>query len=188
MRALRVAAHAAGPAHARRSTPARRRPLGPRLAEAGGPGPRCHVREFRPPGRADAGLSAAFAGCVETGGGLLLVLGLLTPVAAALVTVVMLGAGWFAGHWFGGVTGDDGWELVGVIIAGVLSLAATGPVASASTTSWPGAGSASPRPSDPGGGRTGGVSGFNCGMSDDAVPVAALFGMAARRGAGGEGR
>jgi putative oxidoreductase len=73
------------------------------------------------------GLSAAFAGCVETGGGLLLVLGLLTPVAAALVTVVMLGAGWFAGHWFGGVTGDDGWELVGVIIAGVLSLAASGP-------------------------------------------------------------
>jgi putative oxidoreductase len=39
----------------------------------------------------------------------------------------MLGAGWFAGHWFGGVTGDDGWELVGVIIAGVLSLAASGP-------------------------------------------------------------
>jgi putative oxidoreductase len=73
------------------------------------------------------GLSAAFAGCVETGGGLLLVLGLLTPVAAALVTVVMLGAGYFAGHWFGGVTGDDGWELVGVIIAGVLLLAAAGP-------------------------------------------------------------
>ena len=39
------------------------------------------------------GLSATFAGCVETGGGLLLVLGLLTPVAAALVTLVMLGAG-----------------------------------------------------------------------------------------------
>jgi putative oxidoreductase len=73
------------------------------------------------------GLSATFAGCVETGGGLLLIAGLLTPVAAALVTFVMLGAGWFAGHWFGGVTGDDGWELVGVIIAGVLLLAATGP-------------------------------------------------------------
>jgi putative oxidoreductase len=73
------------------------------------------------------GLSATFAGCVETGGGLLLIAGLLTPVAAALVTFVMLGAGWFAGHWFGGVTGDDGWELVGVIIAGVLLLAAAGP-------------------------------------------------------------
>jgi putative oxidoreductase len=73
------------------------------------------------------GLSATFAGCVETGGGILLLLGFLMPVIAALVTCVMLGAGWFAGHWFGGVTGDDGWELIGVIIAGVLLLAATGP-------------------------------------------------------------
>jgi putative oxidoreductase len=73
------------------------------------------------------GLSATFAGCVETGGGILLVLGFLMPVVAAFVTCVMLGAGWFAGHWFGGVTGDDGWELIGVIIAGVLLLAATGP-------------------------------------------------------------
>jgi putative oxidoreductase len=73
------------------------------------------------------GLSATFAGCVETGGGILLLLGFLMPVVAAFVTCVMLGAGWFAGHWFGGVTGDDGWELIGVIIAGVLLLAATGP-------------------------------------------------------------
>jgi putative oxidoreductase len=73
------------------------------------------------------GLSATFAGCVETGGGILLLLGFLMPVVAAFVTCVMLGAGWFAGHWFGGVTGDDGWELVGVIIAGVLALAASGP-------------------------------------------------------------
>jgi putative oxidoreductase len=73
------------------------------------------------------GLSATFAACVESGGGLLLVAGLLTPVAAALVAFVMVGAGWFAGHWFAGITGDGGWELVGVIIAGVLVLAATGP-------------------------------------------------------------
>ena len=39
----------------------------------------------------------------------------------------MLGAGWFAGHWFGGVVGKGGWELVGVIMAGALLLAATGP-------------------------------------------------------------
>jgi len=73
------------------------------------------------------GASATFAACVETFGGLLLVAGLLTPVVGALVAFVMLGAGWFAGHWFGGITGDDGWELVGVIMAGALMLAATGP-------------------------------------------------------------
>ncbi len=73
------------------------------------------------------GLSAAFAASVESGGGLMLAAGLLTPVAGALVAFVMLGAGWFAGHWFGGVIGDGGWELVGVIAAGALLLAATGP-------------------------------------------------------------
>ena len=73
------------------------------------------------------GLSAAFAASVETGGGLLLLAGLLTPVAGVLVAAVMLGAGWFAGHWFGGVVGKGGWELVGVIMAAALLLAATGP-------------------------------------------------------------
>ena len=73
------------------------------------------------------GLSATFAACVETGGGFLLLAGLLTPVAATLVALVMLGAGWFAGHWFAGVTGRGGWELVGVIIAVALLLAAMGP-------------------------------------------------------------
>jgi putative oxidoreductase len=73
------------------------------------------------------GLSAAFAACVETGGGFLLLAGLLTPVAAALVAFVMLGAGWFAGHWFAGVIGRGGWEMVRVITAGALLLAATGP-------------------------------------------------------------
>jgi putative oxidoreductase len=72
-------------------------------------------------------LSAGFAASVETGGGLLLVAGLLTPVAAVLVALVMLGAGWFAGDWFGGVIGSGGWELVGVIMAGALLLAASGP-------------------------------------------------------------
>jgi putative oxidoreductase len=72
-------------------------------------------------------LSAGFAASVETGGGLLIVLGLLTPVAGVLVSLLMLGAGYFAGDWFGGVTGSGGWELVGVIIAGALLLAASGP-------------------------------------------------------------
>ncbi|HEY0815160.1 MAG TPA: DoxX family protein [Pseudonocardia sp.] len=72
-------------------------------------------------------LSAGFAGCVETGGGLLFVAGLLTPIAGVLVTFLMLSAGWFAGDWFGGVTGPGGWELVGVIMAGALLLAAAGP-------------------------------------------------------------
>lgn len=72
-------------------------------------------------------LSAAFAASVETGGGLLLLVGLLTPIAGVLVAFLMLNAGWFAGDWFGGVTGSGGWELVGVIMAGALLLAASGP-------------------------------------------------------------
>lgn len=72
-------------------------------------------------------LSAGFAASIETGGGLLFVAGLLTPIAGVLVSFLMLCAGWFAGDWFGGVTGSGGWELVGVIIAGALLLAAAGP-------------------------------------------------------------
>jgi putative oxidoreductase len=72
-------------------------------------------------------LSAGFAAGIETGGGLLVVAGLLTPIAGVLISFLMLSAGWFAGDWFGGVIGSGGWELVGVIIAGALLLAAAGP-------------------------------------------------------------
>jgi putative oxidoreductase len=72
-------------------------------------------------------LSAGFAASIETGGGLLFLAGLLTPIAGVVVSLLMLCAGWFAGDWFGGVIGSGGWELVGVIIAGALMLAAAGP-------------------------------------------------------------
>jgi putative oxidoreductase len=72
-------------------------------------------------------LSAGFAASIESGGGLLFVAGLLTPIAGVVVSLLMVCAGYFAGDWFGGITGSGGWELVGVIIAGALLLAAAGP-------------------------------------------------------------
>ena len=72
-------------------------------------------------------LSAGFAASIETAGGLLFVVGLLTPIAGVVVSCLMVCAGHFAGDWSGGVIGSGGWELVGVIIAGALMLAAAGP-------------------------------------------------------------
>jgi putative oxidoreductase len=58
----------------------------------------------------------------------LILAGLATPIVAVLVTLNMIGAGLFAGHWTGGVfVAKGGWELVGVIIAGALLLLAFGP-------------------------------------------------------------
>lgn len=74
------------------------------------------------------GVAAAFATAVEFGGGVLILVGLATPYVAVLVTLNMIGAGLFAGHWTGGVfVAKGGWELVGVIIAGALLLLAFGP-------------------------------------------------------------
>ena len=75
-----------------------------------------------------AGAAAVFATAVEFGGGVLILAGLATPVVAVLVTLNMIGAGLFAGHWTGGVfVAKGGWELVGVITAGALLLLAFGP-------------------------------------------------------------
>lgn len=70
--------------------------------------------------------SAAFAIGVEIVGGALLVVGLLTRLVGLLVVADMAGAFWFA-HRDGGVfVSGGGWELVAVIGALGLALAASG--------------------------------------------------------------
>lgn len=71
-------------------------------------------------------LSAWFAGLVELVGGVMLILGALTPLVGILVALNMAGAFWFV-HKSGGVfVADGGWELVGVIAAAALALAGAG--------------------------------------------------------------
>lgn len=71
--------------------------------------------------------SALIAIVVELGGGLLLVAGAATT-AAGLAAVAMMAGAWFFAHLTPTVfVSDGGWELVGVIAAGALLLAATGP-------------------------------------------------------------
>lgn len=75
-----------------------------------------------------AAAAAVFATAVEFGGGVLILLGLATPIVGVLVTLNMIGAGLFAGHFTGGVfVSKGGWELVGLIIMGALLLLAFGP-------------------------------------------------------------
>ncbi|MFC5729426.1 MULTISPECIES: DoxX family protein [Nocardioides] len=71
--------------------------------------------------------AAVFAAVVELAGGTLLLVGLLTPVAAALVVLDMLGAFWFAHRSAGVFVADGGWELVAVIAALAVAVAAAGP-------------------------------------------------------------
>lgn len=74
-----------------------------------------------------APLAAAwFATVVELGGGVLLLLGLLTPLAGLLVALDMTGAWWFAHREAGVFAAEGGWELVAVIGAGALVVAALG--------------------------------------------------------------
>lgn len=71
-------------------------------------------------------VSAAFVTVVEFVGGALLLLGALTPVVVGLHLVVMVGAAAFV-HVSNGIFAQDGgWELVGVIAACELALAAAG--------------------------------------------------------------
>ncbi|PVG81642.1 hypothetical protein DDE18_16730 [Nocardioides gansuensis] len=73
-----------------------------------------------------AGAAAAFAATVELGGGILLILGLLTPVAAVLLALNMLGAWWFVHRSSGIFVAEGGWELVAVLAAAVLVIGAVG--------------------------------------------------------------
>ncbi|MBP3088500.1 DoxX family protein [Corynebacterium sp. sy017] len=71
-------------------------------------------------------LSALAAASIELGGGILLILGLLTPIAGVLVFLVMLGAAILVHLENGIMAADGGWELVGAIGVAALALAAAG--------------------------------------------------------------
>lgn len=83
-------------------------------------------------GFADMGIpapqaAALFAIVAEVGGGVLLALGALTPLAGVLVAAQMAGAFWFAHRGLEPLVTEGGWELVAVIGALALVLAVTGP-------------------------------------------------------------
>jgi putative oxidoreductase len=71
-------------------------------------------------------LSACYAAVAEVGGGLLLLLGLATSVAAILVALDMLGALLFVHIGNGVFVSKGGWELVGLIAVVALLIAAVG--------------------------------------------------------------
>jgi putative oxidoreductase len=72
-------------------------------------------------------VSASFVTVVEFVAGALLIAGALTPVACGLMLVIMVGAAVFVHIPKGIFIADGGWELVGVIGAGLIALAAVGP-------------------------------------------------------------
>src|SRR5689334_6866621 len=74
------------------------------------------------PGR----LQATAAGVAEFAGGLLLVLGLLTPLAATMIVAVMAVAIMTAHAGKGPWVTEGGWEYNVVLIAGALALAGAG--------------------------------------------------------------
>jgi putative oxidoreductase len=73
-----------------------------------------------------APVAAGYAGLVELIGGALLVVGAATAVVAVLVLLDMIGAALFVHLPHGVFVGNGGWELVGVIGALALVLAAAG--------------------------------------------------------------
>jgi putative oxidoreductase len=73
-----------------------------------------------------APVSAAYAGIVELVGGALLLIGAATAVVGVLVVLDMLGAALIVHVGNGVMVTDGGWELVGVIGAAALALAAVG--------------------------------------------------------------
>lgn len=72
-------------------------------------------------------VSASFVTVVEFAGSALLMLGALTPLVSACNLIIMGGAALFVHGKNGIFISDGGWELVGVIGAGFLLLAAVGP-------------------------------------------------------------
>lgn len=64
---------------------------------------------------------------IEGVGGILLILGLLTPVVAVLVVVVMIGAFFFVHIGSGVYVTNNGWELVAVIGLAVVVYGLVGP-------------------------------------------------------------
>ena len=93
----------------------------------GGGGPRGTAGMFEKLGFRQPLTMAVLAGLAELGGGLLLALGLLTPLGAFALVVVMLMAiatvHWEKGFW----STAGGYEFNLAIIAAALAVAATGP-------------------------------------------------------------
>lgn len=71
--------------------------------------------------------AAVITMAVEIGGGMLLILGLLTPIAGVLAAVVLAGAVVFAHLSNGLFAADGGWELAAGLGVGALVLAVVGP-------------------------------------------------------------
>ncbi len=71
--------------------------------------------------------SAAIATAVELGGGVLLILGLLTPLAGLAVAAELAGAFYFVHMGHGIFVSDGGWELVGALALAGLVFAVVGP-------------------------------------------------------------
>jgi putative oxidoreductase len=72
-------------------------------------------------------VSASFVTVVEFAGSVLIVAGVATLLVASLELVTMTGAAVFVHIPHGIFAGNGGWELVGVLGAGLLAIAATGP-------------------------------------------------------------
>lgn len=70
---------------------------------------------------------AGFAGTVELVGGILLVLGLLTPVVSVFVAIVMAGAYFYVHQANGIYAAENGWELVAVIGLATVVFGLVGP-------------------------------------------------------------
>lgn len=97
----------------------------------GGHGPEGTADFFRSLGYQRPDTSARMAGAAEFGGGILLVLGLLTPLAAAAIIGVMLNAA-VAAHLSNGLwNSQGGFELPLVLATAAGALAITGPGAAA---------------------------------------------------------
>ncbi|GLB63389.1 hypothetical protein NCCP2495_12670 [Dietzia sp. NCCP-2495] len=70
---------------------------------------------------------AGFAGTVELVGGILLVLGLLTPAVSVFVAIVMAGAYFYVHQANGIYAAENGWELVAVIGLATVVFGLVGP-------------------------------------------------------------
>jgi putative oxidoreductase len=93
----------------------------------GGPGLSAAGQGFEHLGFTPGRRYAALAGVGETGAGVLLALGLLTPAAAAIVFAVMLVAAWTAHRGAGFFAAQGGYEYNVVLAATAISLAFSGP-------------------------------------------------------------